>query len=119
MAAQGTASRSKVALAACTGAASQQWRVGTGASLVNLGSGMCLDDPYSRTANGIALWIYTCHGTLNQKSTLTAGPVLSAVAGQCLDDAGRTLADFNKIAILPGNRAPAQRVVPHPAPPDP
>jgi len=111
MAAQGTASRSKVALAACTGAASQQWRVGTGASLVNLGSGMCLDDPYSRTANGIALWIYTCHGTLNQKWTLTAGPVLSAVAGQCLDDAGGRLADFNKVEIWPCNGYPAQRWV--------
>jgi GH25 family lysozyme M1 (1,4-beta-N-acetylmuramidase) len=109
MAAQGTASRSKVVLAACTGAASQQWRVGTGASLVNLGSGLCLDDPYSSTANGVALWIYTCRGTPNQKWTLTAGPVLSAVAGQCLDDAGGHLADGSKVQIWPCNGAGPQR----------
>ena len=89
IAAQGTANRSKVVLAACTGAASQQWRVGTGASLVNLGSGSCLDDPGSSTANGVGLWIWTCSGEANQKWTLTAGPVLSQVTGQCLGRRGR------------------------------
>jgi GH25 family lysozyme M1 (1,4-beta-N-acetylmuramidase) len=109
LAATGTTSRSKVVLAACAAAASQQWRVGNGAELVNLGSGACLDDPYSSAANGVALWIYTCNGGVNQKWLLPAGPVLSQVAGQCLDNTDGILADSNKIDIWPCNGYGAQK----------
>jgi GH25 family lysozyme M1 (1,4-beta-N-acetylmuramidase) len=111
MAAKGTANRSSVVLAACTGAASQQWRVGTRASLVNLGSGTCLDDPGSSTANGVALWIWTCGGAVNQKWALPAGPVLSRVPGQCLDNRDGRLANGNKVEIWPCNGYGAQRWV--------
>jgi GH25 family lysozyme M1 (1,4-beta-N-acetylmuramidase) len=109
LAAQGTANRSKVVLAACATAASQQWRVGTDASLVNLGSGSCLDDPNSSTANGVGLWIWTCGGQPNQRWTLPPGPLLSQVAGQCLDNSGGRLADANKVEIWPCNGYGAQR----------
>jgi GH25 family lysozyme M1 (1,4-beta-N-acetylmuramidase) len=109
LAAAGTTSQSKVVLAACAAAAaSQQWRVGTGAALVNLGSGACLDDPHSSAASGVALWIYTCNGGASQKWTLPAGPVLSQVAGQCLDNASGTLANGNKVEIWPCNGYGAQ-----------
>jgi GH25 family lysozyme M1 (1,4-beta-N-acetylmuramidase) len=114
LAAQGTANRSKVVLAACTGAAGQQWREGTGASLVNLGSGRCLDDPGSSTANGVAVWIWACSGQVNQKWTLPAGPVLSEVAGQCLDNKNGKLAGGNKVEIWPCNGFGAQRWVVEP-----
>jgi len=98
-------------LAACTGTTSQQWQVGTGAALVNVGSGMCLDDPYSSTGNGTALWIFTCHGAPNQKWTLPAGPALSAISGLCLDNWNGNLTPGNKVEIWPCNGAPAQRWV--------
>jgi GH25 family lysozyme M1 (1,4-beta-N-acetylmuramidase) len=107
----GTASRTKAVLAACTGAASQQWQVGTGAALVNVGSGLCLDDPYSSTGNGTALWIFPCNGGPNQKWTLPAGPVLAGIAGQCLDDWNGNLTPGNKVEIWPCNGYPAQRWV--------
>ena len=85
--AAGTASRSRVMLAACSAAASQQWQAGTGGELVDAGSGACRGTtPISSAANGIALWIFTCNGGINQKWTLPAGPVMSQVAGRCLDN---------------------------------
>jgi GH25 family lysozyme M1 (1,4-beta-N-acetylmuramidase) len=105
----GTASLSTVALAACTGAASQQWQAGTGASLVSLGSGLCLDDPSSSTANGAALQLFTCNGGRNQKWTLPAGPVLSQIAGKCLDNKDSSLTAGNKVQIWPCNGTGAQR----------
>lgn len=108
--AAGTASRSKVTLAACAAsAASQQWRVGTDAELVNVGSGNCLDDPYSSSANGVALWIFTCSGASNQKWTLPAGPVLSQVAGQCLDNNDGSVTDGNKVQVWACNGYPGQK----------
>jgi beta-glucosidase len=109
LAAAGTVSQSKVVLAACGTDGSQQWRVGTGAELVNLASGACLDDPRSSVANGVALWIYACNGTASQKWTLPAGPVLSQVAGQCLDNRDGSLADGNKVEIWPCNGYGAQK----------
>jgi GH25 family lysozyme M1 (1,4-beta-N-acetylmuramidase) len=100
LAAGGTAIGSKVALAACTGgAANQQWQAGTGAWLVNLGSGLCLDDPAASTANGAALQVYTCNGGKNQKWVLPAGPVLSQIPGKCLDNRNGSLTAGNKVEI--------------------
>jgi GH25 family lysozyme M1 (1,4-beta-N-acetylmuramidase) len=109
LAAAGTASRSKVVLAACSTAASQQWQAGTGGELVNTGSGACLDDPYSSAANGVALWIFTCNGGINQKWTLPAGPMLSQVAGRCLDNRYGSVANGNKVEIWTCNGYGAQK----------
>jgi GH25 family lysozyme M1 (1,4-beta-N-acetylmuramidase) len=109
LAAAGTASGSKVVLAACSTAASQQWQAGTGGELVNAGSGACLDDPYSSTANGVALWIYTCNGHASQKWTLPAGPVLSQVTGRCLDNRYGSVANGNKVQIWACNGSGAQK----------
>jgi hypothetical protein len=42
----------------------------TFAKIVNAYSGLCLDDPWSSTANGTRLTFYTCDGGSNQKWTL-------------------------------------------------
>jgi GH25 family lysozyme M1 (1,4-beta-N-acetylmuramidase) len=109
LAAAGTTSKSKVVLAACGTATTQQWHVGTGAALINVGSGACLDDPNSSTANGVALWIYACNGTASQKWTLPAGAVLSGVTGQCLDNRDGSLVNGNKVEIWPCNGYGSQK----------
>jgi hypothetical protein len=51
---------------ACTGSASQHWQPRNG-TLVNPGTGKCLDDPRFNTADGTQLEIYTCNGGANQQ----------------------------------------------------
>jgi hypothetical protein len=47
-------------LKTCSGASSQQWQQGTGNTLVNPSSGLCLNDPGSSTTNGTQLDVATC-----------------------------------------------------------
>ena len=58
-----TATKSPVDLYSCNGTQAQQWHlvpVGTGITLVNPGSGLCLADPGDTTAEGTQLVIDTC-----------------------------------------------------------
>ncbi len=58
-----TATGSVVDLYSCNGTKAQQWHLvpaGTGISLVNPGSGLCLSDPGDTTAEGTQLVIDTC-----------------------------------------------------------
>jgi hypothetical protein len=48
----------------CDGAATQQWLPGTGNTLVNQGSHMCLNDPGASTVNPTALAIHPCNTNL-------------------------------------------------------
>ncbi|HEY1917553.1 MAG TPA: ricin-type beta-trefoil lectin domain protein [Streptosporangiaceae bacterium] len=50
----------------CDGDASQQWQQGTGNTVVNRGSGLCLNDPSASTTSGTVLRIATCNGEIQQ-----------------------------------------------------
>ena len=51
----------------CNGTAAQQWTLRTDGSVVNTGSGKCLDATGHATVNGTLLEIWTCNGGTNQK----------------------------------------------------
>ncbi len=103
-----TAQGSKAVLETCSGAASQQWRVGTTAELVNPVSAMCLDDPGSSTANGTPVEIWSCTAANAEKWTLPAGPVVSQIPSGCLDDFGNSTKPGNPIDLWPCNGGAAQ-----------
>lgn len=89
----GTANGTKVDFQDCgtssTGAVSpgQQWVYSNGA-MINPHSGKCLDDPYSRTANGIQLDIWNCNGQVNQRWYSPPSPIVSEIPGTCLTGRG-------------------------------
>ncbi|MEU6380316.1 DddA-like double-stranded DNA deaminase toxin [Streptomyces sp. NPDC046909] len=58
----GTANGTAVVIAACTGAANQQWTATSGNALKNVATGKCLDVPASNSAAGTDLQLYTCNG---------------------------------------------------------
>jgi Ricin-type beta-trefoil lectin domain/Putative Ig domain len=83
------ATGSKILLSTCTGAASQRWAVYSDAQLVNQVTGLCLHDPDTTgKKNGIQLAAMGCSNTSNgtENWALPAGPILSGLAGRCLDD---------------------------------
>jgi hypothetical protein len=53
----------------CNGTAAQAWTK-SGSTLVNSGSGKCLDVTGNTSANGTRLQIWTCYGGTNQQWTL-------------------------------------------------
>ncbi|MFC8512399.1 ricin-type beta-trefoil lectin domain protein [Streptomyces sp. NPDC057257] len=59
----GTANGTAVVIAACTGAANQQWTSTDSNTLKHVASGKCLDVPSSNSASGTDLQLYTCNGT--------------------------------------------------------
>ncbi|MCI3269601.1 polymorphic toxin-type HINT domain-containing protein [Streptomyces cylindrosporus] len=59
----GTANGAAVVIAACTGAANQQWTSTDSNTLKHVASGKCLDVPSSNSASGTDLQLYTCNGT--------------------------------------------------------
>jgi len=61
-----TTAGSKARIWTCTGSANQQWRVNADGTIVNVGSGLCLDVTGAGTANGTAVEIWTCNGGSNQ-----------------------------------------------------
>ncbi|WP_441249521.1 ricin-type beta-trefoil lectin domain protein [Kitasatospora sp. McL0602] len=71
-------------------AATQQWRPGPAHALVDVASGLCLDDPGSSTTQGIQLQLYTCNGTAAQQWRLpyngaqVSGGLTNAAGGNCL-----------------------------------
>ncbi|MBO0772916.1 MAG: ricin-type beta-trefoil lectin domain protein, partial [Actinobacteria bacterium] len=59
----GTTSGTLVDLYSCTGSTAQQWQIpasGSGSTLVNVKSGLCLADPNDNTADGTQAVIQTC-----------------------------------------------------------
>lgn len=74
-------SSSNVALDACSGGSSQVWAQGTGNTLVNSASGLCLNDPGSLTSpkSGTVLNAATCGGGVNQVWPLPAAPIPSSL----------------------------------------
>ena len=110
----------KVALEPCTADATQQWRLAyprtinpaagaTPVSLLNPGSGMCLDDPGSSTHNGTTVVVWSCDGQPDQAWTLPAGPVASQIPGLCLDDSGNSTANGAKIDVWTCGSTTAQQ----------
>ncbi|WP_250301667.1 RICIN domain-containing protein [Streptomyces sp. A 4/2] len=55
-----------VQLKSCDGSTAQQWKR-TGNTLVNTGSGKCLDASGGGSADGTELIVYTCQGSANQQ----------------------------------------------------
>jgi hypothetical protein len=70
---------------------------------VNVGSGLCLDDPNSQTTTGVQLIQWTCNGGTNQNWTFTlvsgttSTYTITSFAGLCLDVSGRSTADNAQI----------------------
>jgi hypothetical protein len=89
LAAGSTSGGAKILLATCTGAVSQRWAVISDAQLANQSTGLCLRDPdVTAKENGVQLEALGCAATNNgtENWALSAGPILSAVVGKCLDD---------------------------------
>ncbi|GAA1615347.1 serine/threonine protein kinase [Actinoplanes couchii] len=63
----GAANGSLVTLVACTGARAQQWTYNASRELVTAEGGGCLDIPYGKETEGLAMWIWVCVGKENQQ----------------------------------------------------
>jgi beta-glucanase (GH16 family) len=70
----GTAAHTAIVWDTCNGSSGQQWRIESDGSLLNPGSGLCLDDTSSVTTNGNALQLYPCNGTSAQIWTYPVPP---------------------------------------------
>ncbi|MEU0558971.1 ricin-type beta-trefoil lectin domain protein [Dactylosporangium sp. NPDC006015] len=95
----GPTAGSQVWLYECNQTANQIWQPGPNNSLVNPGTGKCLDAP---TPAETSLRILTCNASPNQSWTLDGtgiGFVRSGYAGKCLDNRSGTMADGNPIQI--------------------
>ncbi|WP_431775155.1 ricin-type beta-trefoil lectin domain protein [Streptomyces cucumeris] len=55
---------------------------------VGVGSGLCLDDPYSSTQDGTQLHIWPCSGTANQRFVYTAASELRVLDDMCVTATG-------------------------------
>ena len=65
-------------LGTCNASGTQSWSQGTASSLVNQGSGLCLDDPGASTTNNTSLQIATCAGNIEQAWPLPGAPAAPA-----------------------------------------
>jgi hypothetical protein len=54
----------------CTGSSAQKWQHDSGTTLVNAGTGKCLDDPYLTIRPGQELYAWRCDGTVTQNWNL-------------------------------------------------
>jgi hypothetical protein len=84
----GTGNGAAVVLEGCTESSAQRWQISTGAEIVNVASGRCLDDPSGKTANGTRVNVAPCEGKSYERWTGPAAPVASQFAGQCLSETG-------------------------------
>jgi hypothetical protein len=72
---------------------------GVTSTVINVGSGVCMDDPNSQTTTGVQLIQWTCNGGTNQNWTfsLVAGTTntytIASFAGLCVDISGKSTAD--------------------------
>ena len=81
------ASAAGVQASACSGDDAQQWRIASFGELVNPASGRCLDVSGSPTA---AVGAQSCTGGSGQRWSITAGPFVSGVIGDCADSGAGT-----------------------------
>lgn len=70
----GTAAHTAIVWDSCNGSTGQQWRIESDGSLLNPGSGLCLDDTGSVTTDGNPLQLYWCNGTSAQIWTYPVPP---------------------------------------------
>jgi GH25 family lysozyme M1 (1,4-beta-N-acetylmuramidase) len=71
------------------------------------GSGRCLDDPYSKTANGTHVDLWNCNGHSNQQWTVVQDGTIR-VLGKCLDVVGGNMVNGAKLQLwscISGNGA--------------
>jgi hypothetical protein len=66
----------------CSGGTSQQWTQGSGNTLVNNASGLCLTDPGSSTTNGTVLTTASCTTGANQVWPLPSAPIPASLTPQ-------------------------------------
>jgi hypothetical protein len=105
--ANGTANGTLIELYGCNGTNGQYWQVLPNGSLMNQGSGKCLDDPLQSTTNGTQLQLYACNGTSAQTwaslvrpaQAARAGTIVSTATGWCLDNANGSTTSPNKIQV--------------------
>ncbi len=91
----GTANGAPVEIGDCDNSAAQRWTVDADGSVVNAGSGRCLDASAHGTATGTALVLWDCYGGANQKWARgdTGGILKSAESGKCADVPAANQAD--------------------------
>lgn len=76
-------------------------------AMINPRSGKCLDDPFSRTANGIQLDICTCNGQVNQRWSSPQSPIVSEVPGTCLTGRGTDAPNGSTVLVARCTSDPA------------
>jgi hypothetical protein len=87
-----------VQLHTCTGAAAQQWTLGSDGTVRALDK--CLDVNGGSTADGAVVQLYTCNGTGAQKwAYSSADDLVNTAADKCLDATGNSSADGTKLQI--------------------
>ncbi|MFF4903019.1 DUF5010 domain-containing protein [Streptomyces sp. NPDC001068] len=103
---EGTANGTKVQIAACDGSKAQQWSVDSANGyLVNVASGLCLENANGSTADGNPLIVWTCNnGDVGQKWTVPAevsGPSgrVAGYNGKCVEVAGGATADGTAVQL--------------------
>lgn len=64
---EGTSNGSLVTMVTCTGGRAQQWTYNASLELVAASEGNCLDIPYAKDAEGLAMWVWVCVGADNQR----------------------------------------------------
>lgn len=104
----GTAFKSQVVLAKCTGAASQRWQAQdeaattgdgwTGPAFVNGASGHCLGDPGGDT-NGVYVEVLACNVGASKTWLTGGGPVESGIPGMCLADPANATANGTRLVL--------------------
>jgi hypothetical protein len=104
----GAGTGGRAGLRACTGSADQWWQYRSTNQLYSPGYGRCLAAPDAGTGNAALVVISSCRRSAAQSWELPPGPVLSAVAGQCLADPSDGAAG-TRITISPCGTSSAQR----------
>jgi len=107
----GTKFKSRVVLARCTDAASQQWQLQTSSNqiayvdgrnntpfLVNAASGRCLNDA-GGNRDGAGLDIVGCNTGNNDTWLTPAAPIDSSIPGMCLADPGDRTANGTRLVL--------------------
>jgi RHS repeat-associated protein len=99
----GKAAGTGVVLEPCTsGDAAETWQAGSGSTLVNPASGLCLDDPGASTTNGTQADIAACDGSAEQEWALPGsggGWITDGVTGICSTDDGGSSTAGAKVVI--------------------
>jgi GH25 family lysozyme M1 (1,4-beta-N-acetylmuramidase) len=86
-----TASGAHILLYGCNNSIAEEWRAGTGGSLVSARYGTCLNGSTGAVANGTRPTLATCTGstsTVAQHWNRPVAPIVSGVAARCLGAAG-------------------------------